>query len=169
MAPSRRPRPIVFIAVSALLVLSGIVFSRSESGGEVEEGSGRLAESPTLVAQRVEAETARLNAEVERSAERFLTAFLRYEVGDIDSDVRRELRATSTAELGAALLATPPHLPPGGGYPARARLQGLEVAFADGAFSAFVDATAVRGEGPERLSFEFEFVEGEWLAGGFTQ
>jgi hypothetical protein len=32
-----------------------------------------------------------------------------------------------------------------------------------------VDGTAIRGGKVETLSFEFEYVDGEWLASGFTE
>lgn len=171
-----RPRPIAFILVSALLVASGVVFARSaEFQGEAGDGARGAAPHAAAVqteqrARQVEAETARLHAQVERSARRFLKPFFRYEVGDIDAGVRRELRATATPQFAAALLAVPPRPPAGAGFPPRARPQELEVTFASaGAFSAFVDGTARRGGVVKEFSFEFEYLRGHWRASGVTE
>src|SRR6476646_5135579 len=109
MAPAAKPKPVVFVLVSILLVASGIVFSRLGSSPEAEtESAGGPARVEVAEAGRVALETTRLRAHVDRAARRFVPAFLRYEVGDIDAGVRRILRATATAEFAADLLAVPP-------------------------------------------------------------
>lgn len=164
-----KPHPVAFALVSALLVLSAVVSSRSgpgpETAGEPDLGATGV---PAHVAQRVVSETARLHTQVELAARRFLVPFFRYEVGDIDVRVRRELHATATPEFAAALLAIPPRAR-AGGFPPRARLQSLEVNFSPaGAFHAFVDGAALRGRAPEDFSFEFEYSPDGWRASGVT-
>lgn len=170
MAPAAKPKPVVFVLVSILLVASGVVFSRLGSSPEAEAGgAGDGAPVEVAEAGRVALETARLRAQVEQSARRFVPAFLRYEVGDIDAGVRRTLRATATAEFAADLLAVPPR-PPAGGFPPRARLQRLAVRISpNSAFHAFVEGTALRGGAPEAFSLEFEYGEGGWRASGVTE
>lgn len=170
MPRESKPRPVVFFAVSLLLVASGVAFSRSEFSPRAD-GEGQPVEpTPSQLARRVATETARLHAQVELAAKRFLPAFFRYEVGDIDARVRRELHATATPEFAAALLAIPPRPPRRGGFPLPARLQSLTVNFAEGAaFNAFVDGVALRGATPQRLSFEFEYSQGRWRASGVTE
>jgi hypothetical protein len=169
-AAKPKPKPVVFVLVSILLVASGIVFSHLGSSPQAET-EGVVGTAPVEVAEtgRVTLETARLRSRVDQAARRFVPAFLRYEVGDIDAGVRRALRATATAEFAASLLAVPPR-PPAGGFPPRARLQRLVVKFSpSAAFNAFVEGTAVRGGAAENFSFEFEYGEGAWLASGVTE
>jgi hypothetical protein len=165
-----KPHPVAFVAVSALLVLSGVFFSRSELGREAGREPPSGADPPAGVAQRVAGETARLHAQVELAARRFLAPYFRYEVGDIDARVRRELRATATPEFAAALLAVPPRAPAWGGFPPLARAQSFEINLSQStAFHAFVDIAARRGAAPEHLSFEFEYEDGGWRASGVTE
>lgn len=170
MAPAAKPKPVVFVLVSILLVASGIVFSRLGPSSEAEtESAGGPARVEAAEAGRVALETARLRARVDHAARRFVPAFLRYEVGEIDAGVRRTLRATATAEFAADLLAVPPR-PPAGGFPPRAHLQRLAVRLSpNAAFHAFVEGTALRGDVPEAFSLEFEYEEGLWLASGVTE
>jgi hypothetical protein len=170
MAPAAKPKPVLFVLVSILLVSSGVVFSRLGSSSEAgTDSAGGTARVGVAEAGRVALETARLRARVDQAARRFVPAFLRYEVGDIDAGVRRALRATATAEFAANLLAVPPR-PPAGGFPPRARLQRLAVRFSpSAAFHAFVEGTSLRGGAPERFSFEFEYGEGVWRASGVTE
>lgn len=172
MGPAARPRPAVFVLVSIVLVASGIAFSRSELDRPNESEGQRESRgaAPTQLDRRVAAETAQLHTQVELATRRFLPPFFRYEVGDIDAQVRRALRATATPAFAAALLATPPRPPPGRGFPPKARLQSLAVNFARGAaFHAFADGSALRGAVPERFSFEFEYGQGGWRASGVTE
>lgn len=172
MGPPARPHPVVFVLVSIVLVASGVALSRSEFSQRADSEGQResLGVRPAHLARRVAVETTRLHAQVELAARRFLTPFLRYEVGDVDARVRRELHATATPEFAAALLAIPPRPPTRGGFPPRARLQSLAVNFAeDAAFRAFVDGSALRGVTPERFSFEFEYGQGGWRASGVTE
>ena len=166
-----RPHPVAFVAVSVLLVLSGIVLSRS--GGPTEEAGGEapLVAGPSpQVARRVAGETGRLHAQVELAARRFLIPYSRFEVGDIDARVRRELRATATPEFAAALLAVPPRPSAGSDFPPPARAQSFEINLSQStAFHAFVDISARRGVVPEHLSFEFEYEDGGWRASGVTE
>jgi hypothetical protein len=171
MAPTARPRPVLFILVSILLVASGVVFSRFGSSPEAESGrAGDASRAEVTEAGRVALETARLRAQVEQAARHFMPPYFRYEVGDIDARVRRELRATATPEFAAALLAVPPRAPAGGEFPLPARAQGFEINFSQStAFHAFVDVAARRGAVAERLSFEFEYGDRGWRASGVTE
>ncbi|HET8640101.1 MAG TPA: hypothetical protein VFL89_07655 [Solirubrobacterales bacterium] len=170
MAPAAKPKPGVFVLVSILLVASGVVFSRLGSSSEAgTEGAGGAGRVEVAEAGRVALETARMRSQVDRAARRFVPAFLRYEVGDIDAAVRRTLRATATAEFAADLLAVPPR-PPAAGFPPRARLLRLAVRISpNAAFHAFVEGTALRGSAREALSLEFEYGEGGWRASGVTE
>jgi hypothetical protein len=170
MAPGAKPRPVVFVLVSILLIASGVVFSHLGSRVEAEpEGAGAGARIEVADTGRAELEIARLRSRIEQAASRFVPAFLRYQVGDIDAGVRRVLRATATADFTADLLAVPPR-PPRGGFPPPARLRGLAVRFSpDDAFHAFVEGTALRGGAPEVFSVEFEYAEGGWRASGVTE
>jgi hypothetical protein len=165
-AAKPKPRPVAFVLVSILLVASGVVFSRLGSSPEAVVATAPVEISST---GRVALETARLRSRVDQAARRFVPAFLRYEVGDIDAGVRRTLRATATAEFAASLLAVPPR-PPAGGFPPRARLQRLAVKFwPNAAFHAYVEGTALRGGAPEAFSLEFEYGEAGWRASGVTE
>lgn len=165
-----RSHPAAFVAVSVLLVLSGIFFSRSELGGEAGREPPFDAGPTAQVAQRVAGETARLHAQVELAARRFLAPYFRYEVGDIDARVRRELRATATPEFATALLAVPPRAPAGGEFPPLAQAQSFAINLSQStAFHAFVDIAARRAAAPEHLSFEFEYDDGGWRASGVTE
>ena len=180
MAPAAKPKPVVFVLVSILLVASGVVFSHLGSSPEVEpEGAVATAGTGTAgggragveVAEtgRVALEIARLRSRVEQAARRFVPAFLRYQVGDMDAGVREALRVTATADFAADLLAVPPRPPPGG-FPPRARRQSLAVKFSpNDAFHAFVKGVALRSGAPEAFSLEFEYGEGSWRASGVTE
>jgi hypothetical protein len=175
LAPAAKPKPVVFVLVSILLVVSGIVFSHLGSSLEVEpEGTvatagGGMAGVEVAETGRVALEVARLRARVEQVARRFVPAFLRYQVGDMDASVRRALRATATADFAADLLAVPPR-PPAGGFPPRAILQRLAVKFSSNdAFHSFVEGVALRKGAREAFSIEFEYGEGVWRASGVTE
>lgn len=169
MAPAAKPKPVVFVLVSILLVASGVVFSHLGSSPEAEpEGTGATAGVEAADAERAALEIARLRSEVEAAARRFVPAFLRYQVGDIGAGVRQTLRVTATADFAADLLAVPPR-PPAGGFPPPARLQRLAVRFSpNDAFHAFVKGVVLRSGAPAAFSLEFEYGEGGWRASGVT-
>lgn len=64
----------------------------------------------------------RIEAEAEPVARRFFAAFSRYELGELDRRIERELRATSTADFADELIGVPPRLPAGAELPARGEL-----------------------------------------------
>jgi len=98
-----------------------------------------------------------------RSARRFLTAFLRYEVGDRSSATSRALRATATPAFAAGLRRRPPR-PSAAAPRAPARLGPLTIARLTPTLAA-VNATARRAAGPEQLSFLFaRTATGRWQA-----
>jgi hypothetical protein len=180
LAPAAKPKPVVFVLVSILLVASGVVFSHLGSSPEVEPegavatagvGTAGGATAGVAVAEtgRVVLEIARLRSRIEQVARRFVPAFLRYQVGNMDAGVRRVLRATATADFAADLLAVPPR-PPAGGFPPRAVLQRLAVKLSSNdAFHAFVEGVALRKGAREAFSIEFEYGEGVWRASGVTE
>jgi hypothetical protein len=57
-------------------------------------------------------------------AERFFSAFSRYEIGDLSDAVADELRSTATPSYARELLQAPPRPPLTGGVPPRASLAG---------------------------------------------
>ena len=170
MADSRRRA--LFLAASALIAGAGLLFtlaapdsppSPAPAGHAIVAASGFAAPSPRLLAAR----SVRLRGRVRAAAYRFLAAFGRYEVGDLDPGVRAALRATATPAVAAALLARPPRAPAPGAFPPRARLGRVEVAFVSVAPPrAIVSGEARRGGVPAQFSFLFEPRGGRWLASG---
>jgi hypothetical protein len=60
-------------------------------------------------------------------AERFYAALSRYQRGELDSQVRRELHAAATPTFAHELLRAPPRIPPGASAPdSAAKLSGLD-------------------------------------------
>lgn len=106
---------------------------------------------------------------VAAAARSFLAAFLRYEVGEAGSAVRRALRAAATEEFTTMLLATPPRAG-AAGLPARARLASLEVSLSAGAAPRAVASGRLRrGAGTEGFAFFFERRATGWLAAGVAE
>jgi hypothetical protein len=68
----------------------------------------------------------RTRAEAEPVARSFFGAFSLYELGNLDAEVRGELRATATAAFAERLLSVPPRVAPGAPTLERARLGRLE-------------------------------------------
>jgi hypothetical protein len=107
----------------------------------------------------------RLLVSVKPPARRFLRAFFRYEIGDIDSGVARALRTFATPGFARQLLATPPRRSPSGPLRLPARLAALEVGVvAPDASRVVVSGEARRGPASEQFSFVFVRAAGGWLA-----
>src|SRR5262249_39104580 len=109
----------------------------------------------------------RLLAELHPQARRFLRAFLRYEVGDTASDVKRELIAGATSRFSRRLLRLPPRSVARGSFPPLARLGHLGTTFVSAAANrVLVSGVAYRGRAREQLSFLFVRAGSHWLASG---
>jgi len=102
-------------------------------------------------------------AALRHAARRFLTAFLRYEVGERSPATARALRATAAPAFAATLRRGPPR-PSAAAPRGPARLGPLTIARLTSTLAA-VNATARRPAGPEQLSFIFARTEsGRWQA-----
>lgn len=170
MQAGKRPQHLAFGLASIVLVASGILFSSSGGhagrGVEVERRTASAMKLETF-ARRVEANTARLRDRVEVPARRFVDAYLRYEVGIVDPGVRAAIRGAATEEFASVLLANTPRAPTANHFPEPARLQSLEVSFANAEGNRAIAAgAAVRGRMPEKFSFELEPMGGDWLVSG---
>lgn len=110
----------------------------------------------------------RRKARLDRAARTFISAFLRYEVGDLPVAVARSLDHLTTAEFRHYLLASPPRRPSRGH--SRAQIVEVETAFlSPAAARALVRGVARRPDGPEELSFVFVLRGGRWLAAGAAE
>lgn len=172
MDRAERRRAALFALVCAALVASALAFAaKGPSVGGAGRGNAGSRSLPVLQAadlpgpaRRAVARTQERAAGLRRSARRFLTAFLAYEVGELDRSVASTLRATATAPFARRLLAIPPRAP-AGKFPPPARLRRLHIAFVSaGADRALLSGEAFRGTSSEQFSFLFELRQGRWLA-----
>jgi hypothetical protein len=85
--------------------------------------------------------------------ERFLGAYLDYEVGRLGAGVRRTLRSTSTPAFARELLASPVRAPLGVRVPARARVVRVEVYLAPAAPRGTATAVLTRAGKRHRSTF----------------
>jgi hypothetical protein len=162
-------RIVLFVAVSTLLVVVAVIFNRGAGGTLTER---EVSEEPPRAgrAQKLTAQLVRTEAEAEATARRFLTAFLRYEVGELTPAVRRMLLTTATPEFGDQLLASPTRRPAAGSFPPRAELRRVDVTFVSPqATLAVVDGTALRAGLPEEFGFVFSLGSSGWLASGAAE
>jgi hypothetical protein len=158
----------LFLSICALLVLASIAFSRgSDSIGTAEPPPSALETAGTRRSeQELIAQLERRQIEVEEAARRFLSAFLRYEVGDLTPTVRRTLRSTATPEFARRLFSFPAR-PTIGRFPPRAVLRRLDVEFVSSEGTlARVNGTAWRAGLPEEFAFLFMLRRVGWLAIG---
>lgn len=155
----RQSRVVLFLAVSAALIVTAVLLT---DGGPAAapEPSGHLHDSPVPH----HPSHSRLRVSLDPTAQRFLRAFLRYEVADPDPTVIRTLRATATPSFATELLRDPPRPSQAPASP-RATLGPLAFAVvsADPPLIS-VSGTAHRATGPEQLSFVFTRRHGRWLA-----
>lgn len=155
---SQSSRAALFIAVAVALLAAGLLLRPGSRS--VSPPIGIPASRPTPSPAR----THELRAALNPTARRFLTAFLRYEVGYRDGAASRSLRATATSGFAAELLRNPPEIPkhaPRSG----ATLGPLSiVTVSTDPPLASVTAVAHRSAGPEQLSFVFSRRRGRWLA-----
>ena len=164
-------RYVLFAALSLLLLVAAFSFA---AGGESRREA--LPESPFAsarlpipsVAKEAIAHVRRLSEGLRPSARRFLRAFFRYEVGEMESGVASALRETTTSDFGRELLRLAPRPPTTGLFPLPARLDKLKVLFiSPRADRAVVNGEALRVSSGERFSFVFVLSPtGAWLASG---
>jgi len=159
----------LFVAVSAVLVAAAIAL-RSPPDSSPPSGVVRPPQvdgGPVGSARDVVAQLNKRHTEVKAAARRFLTAFLRYEVGDLSEPVRRALRGTATRRFADRLLRQPPRRPAAGQFPPRATLRRIHIAFISPlATRAVVSGAALRGGLSEEFSFVLARRGGTWLASG---
>jgi hypothetical protein len=158
----------LFLAVSALLVLASIAFSRGSDSigtGEPSHSKSRAAGARGVEQELID-QLEQEKVEVEVAAQRFLGAFLRYEVGDLTPTVRRTLRTTATPGFARRLFSFPTR-PAAGRFPPRAVLRRLDVEFVSPQTTlARVNGTAWRAGLPEEFAFLFTLRPVGWLASG---
>ena len=164
-----RPRTGLFLLVSALLISCAVAFSRaSVPRGEPAPVAPARAPRPqqaVALLYAVRREEARLGA----AGRRFVSAFLRFEVGDLSSQVRASLRASATSGFARELEAAPPR-PVGRRSPATARIERLDISFLSGsAGRALLSGVARRPDGPEEFSFLFARRGHRWQAVGAAE
>lgn len=150
----------LFTAASGALLLSAVLFA-AHPGPQVPDSTAAVTrpDRPPAAPQRAS------RARLKRDARRFLAAFLRYEVGELDHRGRQALRATATPGFAAELLRAPPHLWAAPSRPAL--LLRLSIAyFSPNPPRALITGSARRGENDEQFSFLFKARAGTWLASG---
>lgn len=128
-AIAAQARPVPPPAAELAAPMSGAVSKRSAAtrrrrlreriGDPGQERDARRSETRVYQSQRRAAESV---------AQRFLGAFMRYELGELGSAVRRQLEETATKRLAGELLAAPPRVPSGAAAPAPGRLVDLDFA-----------------------------------------
>ena len=155
MASSRPPNLLLFCITAALLALAAFAFS-----GDAHNELGATRSGP---ARHIAAQSGprRLHG----ATRHFLTAFLRYEVGDLSRSVRRQLRRSADAGFAAQLLARP--LPDVHASSPRAQISRLRIVVLSRVPGrALVSGSALRRRRPEQFSFLFEARRGAWRAIG---
>jgi len=162
-------RTMLFVAVSAALVAAAIALRHpaesSRPSGVVR--APQLDRGAAVPARDVVLRLNRRHAEVRAAARRFLTAFLRYEVGDVSAQVRRTIRGAATQPFARRLLRRPPRRPATGSFPPRATLRSVYISFVSPrATRAVASGSALRGGLSEEFSFVLARHGGKWLASG---
>ena len=167
MSQTPGPRMGLFLGASALLIVFAVLL-----GGAGHSGSAPTPPPPrpSVVASASAIDlldaARREEARIRAAAARFLSAFLRYEVGDLTPSVAASLRALATPAFARQLVRRPPRQT---GRPrGRARIERLDVSFVS-ARRALLSGVARRAEGPEEFSFLFTLHRGRWLAAGVAE
>jgi hypothetical protein len=163
--PPGHPLHILLFGVSCgLLFLAALAVPRDSGPGGSDRTPRESAAPVGLQALRTPA-AQRAPRQLQRAARRFLAAFLRYEVGNLGQTTTKSLRAHSSPDFAAELLAQPPrdlyrHLP-------RAQIWRLRViVLSQSPGRALVSGSALRDGRPEQFSFFFEADGGAWRAVG---
>jgi hypothetical protein len=121
-----------------------------ETSGAHREDRG-VGEVPAAIAVLKASRAGR--AEARPIVDRFLHAYLDYELGRLTAAVRADLRATATPSFSRNLLDTPARLPLGVERPAQARIEKLEIYLAPNAPEGTVTAILERGRDRHRSTF----------------
>ena len=162
------PRPLrvaLFCAACAALLAADIGFAGGSPASAPPRRPGETLPVAVASKRRQSRGAVGVRSELGGAAGRFLTAFFRYEVGELGPTVRRALRASATPGFAAELLASPPRRPPGA--PAAVLPGHLAIAVASiDPPRALVSGSARRGDQSEQFSFLFEPRRGTWLASG---
>jgi hypothetical protein len=159
MAPARPAYLLLFLA--ALLLLAALSFSRGAGPPEPSRSDAPIDLHP--LGQPTQAPSP--STGLHHRASRFLTAFLRYEVGDLSQPVIRGLHRSTDSRFGAELLARPPRRAPAGAAPAR--IGALRIALlSQRPARALLSGTAWRRGQIEQFSFLFEKSRGAWRVVG---
>ena len=160
MVGRRYLRFFLFCVGSAALLIVGLGL-RAEgdsSGADTASGEPFVA----VAGPRVDHE--REERQLRRDARSFLSAFLRYEEGELSRHVRRALRAGASEEFASELLRAPPRFHEG--LPA-ARIDRVFIKEASWEPTiAVIGGVARRAQRREKLSFLFARSEGRWHAAG---
>ena len=149
----------LFCAACVVLLVAAIGFARGESHPAPAPSATPSVPLPATGG------AAALRVALGGQARRFLTAFFRYEVGDVGPGVRRTLRADATPGFAAELLSSPPRRP---ARSVPAAVPGrLAIAVASVVPPrAVVSGSASRDSEAEQFSFIFTVADGTWLASG---
>jgi hypothetical protein len=160
----------LFLAVSALLIAFAVLLGRAPQppGSPRAQPPSSPVVSPTPAFALLDAarrEEVRLRA----AGRRFVSSFLRFEVGDLSPQVIASLRASAIPAFMRQLEAAPARRL-GRQRPTSARLERLDVSFLTGsARRALLSGVARRPDGPEEFSFLFALRSGRWRALGAAE
>lgn len=156
---AERWRLALFCASAVALVLAAVLLS----GGEGDPSASTSA-LPATTSAEPQSGPGRSSAGLRRDARRFLSAFFRYEVGDLNPKIAQALRRTATAEFAATLLRRAPRAVAG---TPPARIDRLSLALLrTQPPGALLSGAASRGSAAEQFSFLFALRRGVWLASG---
>lgn len=166
---SQTRRVALFVAVSVVIVAAAVLFSLAGSDAEYAPPTTARKVAPTVQSPApLEGRGAeRVRDQVVAAARRFLSAFFRYEVGDLSPRVQQTLRASATPEFATELLSTPPHPTPSTRLDDPAELGKIQVKFVSFVPPrAVVSGAARRHHVFEEFSFLVELHGSVWLVGG---
>jgi hypothetical protein len=166
---AQHPRSIgLFLAVSLVLISVAVLSARLRNAGETPPPPAAwsfVAPSTPSIA-RLDA-VGREEARLRDAGRRFISAFLRYEVGDMSPRVRSSLLASGTSAFARELEGAPVR---GIGHHSAARIDRLDVTFLNtSAQRALLSGVARRPDGPEEFSFLFGRRDGRWLVLGAAE
>lgn len=163
-----RPRPGLFLAAVAVLIAVAVLLARAPHPRGVPPA--RATPSPALAPSFALLDGARREeARLRAAGRRFVSAFLRFEVGDLSPQVTQRLRSSATAAFARDLEAAPARRL--ARRPAEAaRIERLEVSFLTAsADRGLLSGFARRPDGPEEFSFLFALRGARWLALGAAE
>jgi hypothetical protein len=162
-----RPRPGLFLVAVAVLIAAAALISPAPHR---RASPARAAPSPALAPSFALLDGARREeVRLRVAGRRFVSAFLRFEVGDLSPQVKQHLHDSTTAAFARDLEAAPARRLTRRPFEA-ARIERLEVSFLTAsAHRALLSGTARRRDGPEEFSFLFALRGGRWRALGVAE